>query len=58
MDLTSITLVSIWRDEVSTTLKTAPPIGSPPLNVSHFNPQPDLPLKPNYARDFLPRITN
>ena len=55
MILTLIPPVSIWGDEVSLTLEMVPPIGSLRLNNIHLNPEPDLPLTPNYASDYIPR---
>ena len=58
MSLNLIPPVSSWGDEVSTTLKLAPPIGSPPLNDIYLNPKPDIPLTPKYKIDCLPKGAN
>ena len=54
MILTLILMVSIWGDEVSPTLETVTPIASPLANGIHLNPEPDLPLTPNYDIDYIP----
>ena len=58
MSLTFIPPVSSWGYEVSPTLETAPPIGSPSFNEIHLNPEPDPPLTPNSASDYIPRVPN
>ena len=58
MSLTLIPPVLRWEYDISTTLEPSPPIGSPPYNVSHLNPQPDIPLTPKYTRYFIQQALN
>ena len=55
MILTLIPPISIWGGEFSSTLETVPPISSPLFNDIHLKHEPDLPLTPNYAIDYIPR---
>ena len=55
MNLTLISPVSTWWDDVSPTLAMSTPIGSSPFNDIHLNHQPDIPLMPNSASDCLLR---
>ena len=58
MCLTLIPPVSVRDDEVSITLKTAPPIVPLTLNATNINLQPDLTLTPNSSSECLPPAPN
>ena len=58
MILTSIPPMSSWEGEVSTTLDSAPIIGSHPFDIIHLNPPPGLPLEAKYSIDCLPQEPN
>ena len=58
LSLTSIPLMSRWGGEVSPNLDSNHLIGSPPFNIRHLKPRPDLPLTSKSSIDCLPQAPN